>query len=256
MDPGFPGNFERIFQQYDRLVAGSKPDFEKSQENPDPQAPDPQTPDPQTATINLTSSLGPVTSQIYTTYLNTSNIYFSNSVGGPTWVSGGVNKYFFYNSSPGFYLNDYLKIPLNTVGSGGSAIRGTEAGTALFYVLSSEKYKTNIQRLPDNDDILNIRPVSYNYKDADGNPVGKVRIGFIAEEMAKNERGNYFVYRDASGNIETINYELLAPLYASAIICLKKKLTNLISDLEILKENQKIKISDYEQRITLLENLK
>jgi len=26
MDPGFPGNFERIFQQYDRLVAGSKPE--------------------------------------------------------------------------------------------------------------------------------------------------------------------------------------------------------------------------------------
>jgi hypothetical protein len=28
MDPGFPGNFERIFQQYDRLVAGSKPEPE------------------------------------------------------------------------------------------------------------------------------------------------------------------------------------------------------------------------------------
>ena len=39
MDPGFPGNFERIFQQYDRLVAGSKPDFEENQAPADPQAP-------------------------------------------------------------------------------------------------------------------------------------------------------------------------------------------------------------------------
>jgi hypothetical protein len=42
MDPGFPGNFERIFQQYDRL--STKPDFEKSSEDPAPEAPDPPSP--------------------------------------------------------------------------------------------------------------------------------------------------------------------------------------------------------------------
>jgi len=47
MSPGFPGNFERVFQQYDRIVSGSKP--------PESQPPEPSNPGP----VQNPASAGP-----------------------------------------------------------------------------------------------------------------------------------------------------------------------------------------------------
>jgi len=216
--------------------------------------------------VSLTASLTNVTSTIYATRLDPDNIKvnsggsinFSASSGSTTY-----NKTFSYDAANSrFIMNDKLKVPLNlikapaTEPSGAVFLRGATTGRTLFYVSSSEKYKTNIQPLPDSDVILNVRPAIYNYKDKNGNPEEKKYIGFIAEEMAEDERGDYFVYRDENtGSIETVNYELLAPLYASATKALKSKVIKLENDLEILKESQKLKRNSYLKRIIELENL-
>jgi hypothetical protein len=208
----------------------------------------------QDVVISMKQDLASTTSSITSDSFNVKNIRFSGT-GGVSY-SGTYN--FTYDGTK-FVMNDWLKVPLNS-GSAtpGVAVYGTTstAGGVLSSVKSSERYKTNIEPLPDNDDILNVQPVYFNYKDSSGNAMEIKRIGFIAEEVDKIDLGKYFVVKDASGNIETINYDLIVPLYSSALRLLKTRLTNLTSELEILKENQKIKISVYEKRISTLENLK
>ena len=205
----------------------------------------------QSATVNLTTSLTGGTSTIYTTYVNTNNIFFSNNCG----IS--CNGYRFYFNGSNFVMSDWLKVPLNTPGTGGATVRWpSTSGGILSQLSSSQRYKTNIEPLLDTDSILNIQPVYFNYKDASGNALEKKYLGFIAEQMAENELGNYFVVKNDDNTIETINYDLLVPLYSSALRTLKTRLNNLISDFETLKENQKIKIASYEERINALEIIK
>ena len=185
-----------------------------------------------------------------TTYSSSQNIIFSGSLAGPTW--DGSN--FFYFDGRNFIMSTYLKIPLNTVGSGGGQVRGFIDGSDhLHYYTSSLRYKTNIEILPDSDEILQVDPVFYNYKATDENPNPVKTIGFIAEEMEKNELGNYFVIRNNDGSCETIDYSTLIVLYASVLRTLKTKIANLTNSIENLKENQKIKFKFYEDRINALE---
>ena len=162
-----------------------------------------------------------------------------------------TNSLYYDTAVNTFRITKDLKVPLAT-GSGGYAAFGTTSGVPLYGNPSSLRYKTNIEILPDSDEILKINPVFYNYKDSDGNPKPEKHIGFIAEEMAEDELGNYFVVRNSDGLCETINYGMLIPLYASASRTLKTKFNNLIDEFEKLKENHKTQMSIYEKRINEL----
>ena len=58
--------------------------------------------------------------------------------------------------------------------------------------------------------------------------------------MAQNELGNYFVIRDDDGSPKSIQYELLIPLYASAMRALRAR----VGDLESTVVDQGKKIEE------------
>ena len=94
----------------------------------------------------------------------------------------------------------------------------------LFASTSTKREKANITTLPDDSSILNVRPVSYNPILPYTRTQDELHIGFIAEEMAEHELGNKFVIHDEYGNPKSIQYELLIPLYASAMRELKTRI--------------------------------
>jgi hypothetical protein len=212
-------------------------------------------PSPGAVEISLVDSVTYVGSSAYqmrTDYSSSENIIFSGSLAGPTW--DGSN--FFYFDGTNFIMSAYLKVPLNNPGSGGGELRGFVDGSDhLHYLPSSLRYKTNIEVLPDSDDILQVDPVFFNYKASDENPNPVKTIGFIAEEMEKNELGNYFVIRNNDGSCETIDYSTLVTLYASVLRTLKTRIANLTNSIENLKETQKNKFQFYEEKISALEKI-
>jgi len=211
-------------------------------------------------TIALSSTIGSVTAVDGITLSGDAQETTYNLRGDCKIVFPDPNVIFDYYLSYGatdsaFLLNDSLKVPLIT-GTGGVQVYGNTSANGtivLTSVSSSERYKTNIQTLPDSDSILDIQPVFFYYKDPSGNPVGKRRIGFIAERLAENELGNYFVIRDKEGVVEGIYYELMIPLYASALRFLKTKIIDLEKVLQDLKDEIEAENLFYEQSISELE---
>jgi hypothetical protein len=166
--------------------------------------------------------------------------------------------YTFQFSGGAFQLSDSLRVPLApAVGTGQLVYGNTNAsGTSVLYgVASSERYKTNIQPLDDTDEILSVQPVYFHYKDKDGNAKKEKRIGFIAEEMAENELGKYFLVRTPEGIVDGINPELMIPAYASAMRVLKTRINNLEKVLQDLKDEQDAENAFYEQTISDLESI-
>ena len=110
----------------------------------------------------------------------------------------------------------------------------------LFASTSTAKEKANIETLPDSTSILDVRPVSYNPISPITGEQARKHIGFIAEEMAQNELGNYFVIHDEDGSPKSIQYELMIPLYASAMRALRAR----CGDLEATVALQGEKIAE------------
>ena len=113
----------------------------------------------------------------------------------------------------------------------------------LFASLSSAKQKANITTLPDTTSILDVRPVTYNPISSSTGELQSTHIGFIAEEMAENELGNYFVIHDEGGSPKSIQYDLIIPLYASAMRSLRTRIT----ELENIVKLQGEKLSKIEE---------
>jgi hypothetical protein len=192
-------------------------------------------------------------------YTNTGAVNLaSNSTGSQLFFTNGTTGTMYYNISSTFTLTKPLSIVLqgpNTFPdpSNNYVARGTTGGIPLYCLASSIQYKTNIERLLDNYEILNVQPVYFNYKDTNENPIEPKRIGFIAEDMAKNELGNYFVPRNEDNLCETIDYDLLAPLYASALRLLKTNINNFENDLLAYKIDQTNMCISYRDRINKLQ---
>lgn len=110
----------------------------------------------------------------------------------------------------------------------------------LFASTSTANQKANIETLPDSTSILDVRPVSYNPISSITGKHERKHIGFIAEEMAQNELGDYFVIHDEDGSPKSIQYELLIPLYASAMRALRAR----CGDLEATVALQGEKIAE------------
>lgn len=89
-------------------------------------------------------------------------------------------------------------------------------------VVSSERYKDNIEDLGDTD-VLKLRPVSFSYK---SNPAYEMQSGLIAEEVDKVMPR--IVVRDKDGRPESVMYHELPVLLLNEI----KKLSARVDELE------------------------
>jgi hypothetical protein len=201
--------------------------------------------------FDVTNLLGIITDNNITTsgdmYLNNNNrITFDSGV-----------RYFVYETSgSNFVMNDSLSVPLVADTSLTPRVYGKSLALGsikLYYIPSSVRYKENIYPVPDNDEILKVQPTYFHYKDPSGNALPEKNIGFIAEEMAENEMGNYFVVRDAEGVVDGINPELMVPLYVSAIRVLRSNINTLEKSLQDFTNDIEIEYLSCEQSITELE---
>jgi hypothetical protein len=78
---------------------------------------------------------------------------------------------------------------------------------------SSERFKTAIHPMGSNTaKLLQLRPVTFHYK---ADPEGTLRYGLIAEEVAKVYPE--LVVRDASGRIDGVRYDELAPMLLNEV---------------------------------------
>jgi hypothetical protein len=88
---------------------------------------------------------------------------------------------------------------------------------------SSARFKKDIQDMADaSHKLLQLRPVTYRYKEADDNGANPIEYGLIAEEVAK-------VYPDlvahgADGQIETVQYHKLTPMLLNELQNMNKSL--------------------------------
>jgi endosialidase-like protein len=120
----------------------------------------------------------------------------------------------------------------------GTTVHALTDGT-LVKLTSSKKYKKNIDDLEiDPDAVLQLRPVSFQYKSS-----GQEDIGLIAEEVETHLKD--LVIYDAEGKADAVKYDRVA-LYLLEVV---KAQQQRITDLETLKaENQLLK-----QRLEVLE---
>jgi hypothetical protein len=201
--------------------------------------------------FDVTDLLGIITDNNITT---SGDMYLNNN--NRITFDGGVRYFVYETSGSNFVMNDSLSIPLVADASLTPRVYGKSLalGTIkLYYIPSSVRYKENICPVPDNDEILKVQPTYFHYKDPSGNALPEKNIGFIAEEMAENEMGNYFVVRDAEGVIDGINPELMVPLYVSAMRLLRSNISTLEKSLQDFTNEIEIEYLSCEQSITELE---
>ncbi len=98
----------------------------------------------------------------------------------------------------------------------GSQVLVDENGQ-LGTIQSSQRYKENIQDIDPgrSADLLKLRPVSFQYKQAAKNGNKPLQYGLIAEEVAKVFPE--LVVRDKQGQIQTVQYHLLPALLLSQV---------------------------------------
>ncbi len=137
-----------------------------------------------------------------------------------------------------------------------SGIRGRKTGVAnavpvmidsngqLGTINSAERFKENIKNMANaSHSLLQLRPVTYQYKEQDANGEKPLEYGLIAEEVAK-------VYPDlvaygTDGKIETVQYHKLTPMllneYQKQNALLEaEKTKNKAQELTILQQSQEI----------------
>lgn len=108
---------------------------------------------------------------------------------------------------------------ITTVNNDAVAVLIDSAGQ-LGVTSSSERYKENINDMGSaSDDILNLRPVTFNYKN---HSPESISYGLIAEEV--DEWFPELVVRDKEGNPDTIKYQDLPVLLLNELIKLKKEI--------------------------------
>ena len=170
----------------------------------------------------------------------------SVDISGNCVVSGNVSL----GTTTGAYSAINTRLPQNSATSDSYAVRMAFNNSLtpltqwqLFASTSTAKQKANITTLPDTTSILDVRPVTYNPISSSTGELQSTHIGFIAEEMAENDLGNYFVIHDENGSPKSIQYDLIIPLYASAMRSLRTRIT----ELENIVKLQGEKLSKIEE---------
>ena len=96
-----------------------------------------------------------------------------------------------------------------------------DANGQMGTILSSERYKENIHNVPKDLSILNLRPVSFNYKSDESKAT---QYGLIAEEVAK-DFPYLCIHKD--GQPETVKYHELCVFLLAEIQRLEKRVNTL-----------------------------
>ena len=163
----------------------------------------------------------------------TANPNATLDVGGTAWLRGSVG------ANTGLYVDSSGQVGIGTTTPGSKlSIDSLGAGTGSPMVIdssgnvwkdtSSRKYKTNIQPLnTDFSKILDLKPVSYNFKDT-----GMHTIGYIAEDVDAAGLKDLVVYNTA-GEPDGIKYDRMA-MYLLEIVKEQQK------SIKALKEAQMI----------------
>jgi len=130
----------------------------------------------------------------------------------------------------------------------GSAVYVTSAGQ-LGVLASSERYKTAIAPMgSDTEKLAQLRPVSFKIKT---DPAGTRQYGLIAEEVAKVYPE--LVIRDASGRIDGVRYEELAPMLLNEVQQQQQRIAAQAAQMSELKEQQR---RDSQRQLAQLNDLK
>jgi polyhydroxyalkanoate synthesis regulator phasin len=122
-------------------------------------------------------------------------------------------------------------------------------------VVSSARFKKDIQDMNEaSRKLLQLRPVTYRYKEADESGANPIEYGLIAEEVAK-------VYPDlvafgADGKIETVQYQKLTPMLLNEVKWLNKMLENEKQQSKGLEKELKDEHLNNQQQAQEIESLK
>lgn len=95
--------------------------------------------------------------------------------------------------------------------------------------------------------LLELRPVTYHYKQISEDGSNPLEYGLIAEEVAKINPD--LVAYGADGKIETVQYHKLTPMLVNEV----KHLNNLLLDEKRKNESQAQEISNLKQQMTVLQ---
>ncbi|MDC0258631.1 tail fiber domain-containing protein [Verrucomicrobiales bacterium] len=153
-----------------------------------------------------------------------------------------------------------------------AGIRGATTGLAdavtvmvdsegqLGTVLSSRRYKQNIRPMKDfgvSERISQLRPVTFEYKQAQNGDEHPVQFGLIAEEVAKVFPELAVFNKD--GQPETVKYHLLAPMLLNEMQDERKRhdqqLLERDREIEELRAELKAERKSVEQRLRKLEEM-
>ena len=127
-------------------------------------------------------------------------------------ASAGANteSYIIRMGTQGKHLGTYIAGISGVTASGGAAVYINSNGQ-LGTLPSSQRFKQDIQPLETlSEKILQLRPVTFRYKQADENGAFPMQFGLIAEEVAKILPE--LVKFDADGEPLSVFYHLLTPL--------------------------------------------
>ena len=115
-------------------------------------------------------------------------------------------------------------------------------------VSSSRRYKEDIQNMADSSSgLLRLRPVTFRYKKPFDDGSKPIQYGLIAEEV--EEVYPDLVAHSADGQIETVKYQVLAPMLLNE---LQKQNTTIAAQKEQIRDQQQ-EIRSLEERLAKVE---
>jgi hypothetical protein len=124
----------------------------------------------------------------------------------------------------------------------GNAVVVTSSGQLGVAAVSSERFKTAIAPMGTNSEKLQeLRPVTFKLK---SDATGMRQYGLIAEEVAKVYPE--LVIRDASGRIDGVRYDELAPMLLNEVQ--KQQHKNAVQDEHIAVQDSEIRL--FKQQLT------
>lgn len=160
----------------------------------------------------------------------------SLDIGGSVGVndSADIDGSFNVNGSVTFTNLDF--------GGGETVVADTEG--KLFKVGSSERYKTNIEKLEINrDEVLQLRPVRFQWK-----TTGQRDIGLIAEEVAQVSQD--LVIYDKQGRPDAVKYDKISLYLLETVKELKAENESLKQRIGVLEK------AIYERKLLSVKNIK
>ena len=152
-------------------------------------------------TGNYNIALGNTAGYNITTGINNIDIGSYGATGDTGTIRIGIQ---------GTQTKSYLAGVYGVTATSGAAVLITSTGQ-LGTVSSSRRYKEDIQPMGDvSDRLMNLRPVTFRYKEADESGNKPVQYGLIAEDV--DTAMPELVVRNADGSPETVAYHVLPSL--------------------------------------------